>query len=105
GCQSASSPPNGTATSRISSTMAANLGAMAKNAVTGVGAPSYTSGVHIWNGTAAILKVIPAKIITIPNVTMTGATGTATAPAAAEITSNCNDPVNPYSKEMPNKIS
>jgi hypothetical protein len=28
-------------------------------AVTGVGAPSYTSGVHMWNGTAAILKPNP----------------------------------------------
>ncbi len=26
------------------------------NAVTGVGAPWYTSGVHMWNGTAATLK-------------------------------------------------
>ena len=30
------------------------------NAVIGVGAPSYTSGAHAWNGTAAILKPIPA---------------------------------------------
>ena len=27
-----------------------------RNAVTGVGAPWYTSGTQIWNGTAAILK-------------------------------------------------
>ena len=31
-----------------------------RNAVTGVGAPSYTSGAHMWNGTAAILKPMPA---------------------------------------------
>src|SRR5262245_66661611 len=31
-----------------------------RNAVIGVGAPSYTSGAHIWNGTAAILKPTPA---------------------------------------------
>ena len=29
------------------------------NAVTGVGAPWYTSGVHMWNGTAATLKPRP----------------------------------------------
>jgi hypothetical protein len=29
---------------------------MAKNAVTEVGAPSYTSGVHMWKGTALILN-------------------------------------------------
>ena len=28
--------------------------------VMGVGAPSYTSGAHMWNGTAAILKPMPA---------------------------------------------
>src|ERR671919_1089550 len=31
----------------------------AMNAVTGVGAPWYTSGVHIWNGTAATLNPNP----------------------------------------------
>src|SRR5262245_35516925 len=31
-----------------------------KNAVTGVGAPSYTSGAHMWKGTAAILNPTPA---------------------------------------------
>ena len=31
-----------------------------RNAVIGVGAPSYTSGAHMWNGTAAILNAMPA---------------------------------------------
>ena len=31
------------------------------NAVTGVGAPWYTSGVHMWNGTAATLKPSPTS--------------------------------------------
>src|SRR5580765_3172020 len=31
-----------------------------RNAVIGVGAPSYTSGAHMWNGTAAILNPTPA---------------------------------------------
>src|SRR2546430_14491262 len=34
------------------------------NAVTGVGAPSYTSGAHMWNGTAAILNATPAAVST-----------------------------------------
>ena len=38
----------------------------AKKAVTGVGAPSYTSGVHIWNGTAEILNARPAETNTRP---------------------------------------
>src|SRR5206468_8317305 len=33
----------------------------------GVGAPSYTSGVHMWNGTAEILKQKPANRKTSPN--------------------------------------
>ena len=36
----------------------------ARNAVTGVGEPSYTSGVQKWNGTDDILYPIPAAIIT-----------------------------------------
>ena len=35
---------------------AGDLGPADMNAVTGVGAPSYTSGTHMWNGTAATLK-------------------------------------------------
>ena len=31
-----------------------------RKATTGVGEPSYTSGVHWWKGTAEILKAIPA---------------------------------------------
>src|SRR5919199_1256928 len=38
---------------------AAVLVATLINAVTGVGAPSYTSGVHQWNGTSATLNPKP----------------------------------------------
>ena len=37
------------------------LGATDKNAVTGVGAPWYTSGHQKWKGTAAVLKPNPAN--------------------------------------------
>ena len=53
---------------RTNIAMAATFGAAAKNAVTGVGAPSYTSGVHIWNGTAETLKQSPANRNTRPKV-------------------------------------
>ena len=43
------------------------MGAEAKKVVTGVGAPSYTSGVHIWNGTTLALNAIPASMKTRPN--------------------------------------
>ena len=39
----------------------AALGATDRNAVTGVGAPWYTSGHQKWKGTAAVLKPKPAK--------------------------------------------
>ena len=45
---------------RTSAAKAAAFTPAAMNAVTGVGAPSYTSGVHMWNGTAATLKAKPA---------------------------------------------
>jgi len=39
------------------------------NAVTGVGAPSYTSGAHQWKGTAAILKPKPTATRTRATIT------------------------------------
>ena len=55
-----------------------------------VGAPSYTSGVHIWNGTADTLNASPTRINTIAN----------TAPVFSlfnwlEINSKLVEPVNP----------
>ena len=52
---------------RVKTASAATFGAEAKKAVTGVGAPSYTSGVHMWNGTAETLKQRPASRKTRPN--------------------------------------
>ncbi len=37
------------------------------NAVTGIGAPWYTSGVHMWNGAAETLKANPTPISTMPS--------------------------------------
>src|SRR5215471_2519627 len=41
---------------------AAAFGPAEKSAVTGVGAPSYTSGVQTWKGAAATLKPSPTRI-------------------------------------------
>src|SRR6266850_8105750 len=49
-------PP--TRTRRIAANAAA-FGATDMNAVAGVGAPSYASGVHWWNGTTAALNPRP----------------------------------------------
>jgi hypothetical protein len=51
--------------------MAAIFGAAAKNAVTGDGAPSYTSGVHMWNGTAESLNARPVRTNTNPKISAT----------------------------------
>src|SRR5262244_1445591 len=47
---------------RRSTAKAAALGPVDINATTGAGAPSYTSGVHTWNGAAATLKPRPTII-------------------------------------------
>src|SRR5512143_1770041 len=41
-----------------------------RNAVTGVGAPSYTSGDQTWNGAAATLKPNPTIIIAAPAISI-----------------------------------
>src|SRR5438477_3467175 len=54
----ASGPIPDTSTRRIAANAAA-FGPTDMNAVAGVGAPSYASGVHWWNGTTAALKPRP----------------------------------------------
>src|SRR6476646_4504917 len=66
-CHSCTMPGKAVTAARTKMEIAATFGAAAKNAVTGVGAPSYTSGVHIWNGTAEILKQKPTNRNTSPN--------------------------------------
>ena len=61
--------------------MAATFGAMANSAVTSVGDPSYTSGVHIWNGAAEILKARPQIMNTMPMMKTGGRSWPASASA------------------------
>src|SRR5258708_4815655 len=51
-----------TKTIRNSTANAAALGPVDINPTIGAGAPSYTSGVQIWNGAAAILNPMPINI-------------------------------------------
>jgi hypothetical protein len=48
---------------------AALFTATAMNVVAGVGAPSYASGVHMWNGTALTLNTSPPSTSTRPTTT------------------------------------
>src|ERR1700747_3080725 len=66
--QSLVMPGKAVRATRTITAIAATFGAVAKKVVTGVGAPSYTSGVHIWNGTAEILKARPTATRTIPMI-------------------------------------
>src|ERR1044071_7687114 len=51
---------------RMKAAKPAAFGPAAMKAVTGVGAPSYTSGVQTWKGASATLKPKPIKSIAAP---------------------------------------
>ena len=57
---------NGESNKLTKTIRAANLGKVIRTVVTEVGDPSYTSGVHIWNGAADSLKATPEIINTNP---------------------------------------
>src|SRR3954470_23086794 len=61
--------PKPTTSTRSITAKAALFTATAMYVVLGVGAPSYASGVHMWNGTALILNANPAT--TSANATST----------------------------------
>ncbi len=63
--------PNASVSTRNSAANAAALTPVAMNAVTGVGAPSYTSGAQAWNGTAATLKANPTSSSAKPTGSIT----------------------------------
>src|SRR5215213_279211 len=59
-------PGKAVTSTRYVTASAAIFVADAMNAVTGVGAPWYASGVHMWNGAAETLKPRPVMIIASP---------------------------------------
>ena len=75
---------------------AATLPADAMNAVTGVGAPWYTSGAQTWNGTAATLKPRPTMSSAMPASTNASLRSTGTVASNAwKMVSRLVDPVPP----------
>ena len=74
----------------------------AMKAVTGLGEPSYTSGVHMWNGTAATLKASPTKSRTMPAISVPSLTSTRVA-RKAWMPSSDVVPVAPYTSATPYK--
>src|SRR5262249_60382100 len=65
-------PANPAAKTRRKAAKTAAFGPVLINPVTMVGAPSYTSGVHRWNGALAILKPNPTSIIAAPTNSKAG---------------------------------
>ncbi len=65
--QSPCEPAKASGSKRMASANAASFEAVPMNTVTLVGEPSYTSGIHIWNGTAPNLKPTPTMRKAIPN--------------------------------------
>ena len=67
-------------------------------AVTGVGAPSYASGAHMWNGTAATLKPNATTSMKPPAITRPGFCVCA---SAVCILIRLDVPAAPYRSAMP----
>src|SRR3990172_4858061 len=64
--QCGASPSSGPTNTRMTTAKPAAFGATDGKPVTGVGAPSYTSGPHMWKGAAVILKASPPSTNTMP---------------------------------------
>ena len=92
--QSSASPGNAVVRRRSASTSAVTFVAAAMKAVTGVGAPSYTSGVHMWNGAAETLKPSPTMIIARP-ASRKRSSPSSCASVAAAISEKPSSPVAP----------
>src|SRR5512143_3615257 len=90
--------PSPSISTRHASANDAIFGTEPMNNVTGVGAPWYTSGNHVWNGTAPNLNATPTTMNA--SASSTGIDKGAVATRAAS-TSSCSVPVMPYSSEMP----
>src|SRR5947208_15811054 len=81
---------------RSSKAKAAAFGPAEKRAVAGVGAPSYTSGVHTWNGAAATLQPSPIRIMASPSST-SGLSTSSSEPILVSIVV----PLEPYTSAIP----
>ena len=90
--QSGCAALSATVSTRISAANAAAFEPVAMSAVTDVGAPSYTSGAHMWNGTDEILNPKPTSSRPRPIVISVSRGRVA---AAAAIRSKLVEPVAP----------
>src|SRR3989338_3325302 len=84
---------------RATNAKAASLGAEPISMVIAVGAPWYTSGTHMWNGTTPSLNARPETTNTRPNTSRS----LSAAPdlIASDTAPSSSEPVAPYSMDMP----
>src|SRR5436853_1672340 len=99
GRQSVDLGPNVEKKIRSSAANPAALAAAAMKPVTGVGEPWYTSGVHMWNGTAATLKPRPTISSAIPPSITPVVSGRSR--MKAEMMPKLVEPVAPYVSATP----
>src|SRR6476661_4688535 len=69
-----------------------------RNAVTGVGAPSYVSGAQKWNGTALILNAKPTRV---RNTATISSEVCGTLPTVSLMSESRVEPVSPNTSDMP----
>src|SRR5271165_2792920 len=94
GAQLGWAPIRATSKKRRNTPSAATLVVTAMNAVTGVGAPSYTSGVHWWKGATEALKHRPATHSATP-VSVSGSVARLPLDRAEAIAEKSVEPVAP----------
>src|SRR5918996_2765131 len=94
GAQSGGAGRTAPRNNRMTAAKAAAFEAVAIMVVTVVGAPWYTSGTHMWNGAAEILKPSPTSMSASP--TRNSASLAPPPPAAAVIRAKLVLPVAPY---------
>ncbi len=87
---------------RRNAAKAAAFTAAAMNPVTGAGAPSYASGVHMWNGTAATLKPKPTASMATP-ITSMGLAPMPSTPTESPISDRFVAPVAPNTRATPRR--
>ncbi len=92
---------NAVSNSRARTAKPAALMAPAMNSVMGTGAPSYTSGVHMWKGTAETLNPRATIHSSMPTCAISGADTTSCSSQYRPISATSSDPVAPYKNAVP----
>jgi hypothetical protein len=99
-CQTVYTFGNASSQTRRKAANAAAFTVAAMYAVMADGAPSYTSGAHIWNGTVATLNPNPTSRNAMP-ASISGPVPAFTPDMRSAIVARFVDPVAPYTSAIP----